>query len=290
MTLRRRAALLGILAAAGLPRLASSKAAADAAADAQSAWRDGRYQDAVQIWQSLAAKGDPEASLQLGQIYDFGNGVPRDAEEALRNYLVAAHAGLPDAEFNAAAMYDNGVGTPRDSERAALWYARAAVHGHARACYDLGQLYEAGDGVPRNPVMAASWYRMAGADGIAPATSRAVDLMRGQPQTVSARNAAGLVPAVLSTPVDDTLAPPQAGAPVAELVWLAPSQPVPVRYFVQVLGLDATPARDLYAGFTDCSAVLAPLPAGGGRYAWRVYTTAHGLPSYAASSWGRFSA
>jgi TPR repeat protein len=273
----RRAALLGLFASA-------IQRGPAAAADAAAAGSSENNVDAMRIWRGLAEQGDPQAALRLGELYDFGRGVPRNAASAMRYYLLAAQAGLADAEFNVAALYDNGVGVARDAALAALWYARAASHGHARACFDLGQLYAAGDGVPRNPAMAACWYRVAGAAGLIAAGPRVAGLLQSAARAEAAQDGGALAPAMLAAPVDAALP-----ALRAELVWLAPPQPSAVRYFVQVIGLAGGAPNQVFGGFTDTSALLTSLPAAG-RFAWRVYSTAAARASYAASPWARFTA
>jgi hypothetical protein len=74
-----------------------------------------------------------------------------------------------------------------------------------------------------------------------------------------------------------------------ELVWAAPAQASPVRFFVQLLALDpAGPPREVFAAYLDETATLAPLERAPGRYAWRVYSVSRDLRHYAASEWQRF--
>jgi hypothetical protein len=92
------------------------------------------------------------------------------------------------------------------------------------------------------------------------------------------------------------------GAPVAsapstgesvqiELSWDAPSQPVPVDFFVQILALDTDTggAYRVFTSFSKQSAVLVSLPRVAADYAWRIYTVAPSVPDYAPSAWSYFS-
>ena len=57
----------------------------------------------------------------------------RRFEEAVDWLLQAAHAGYAQAEFSLGDSFEYGEGVPRDVEQARSWYARAASHGHEKA-------------------------------------------------------------------------------------------------------------------------------------------------------------
>lgn len=280
-------ALLLLLAAAG-PAPTDPEAA-------QQAYAAGRYNEARRLWTAQAEAGDPAAQLSLGSLYDLGQGVPRDPAVAYGWYRLAAAAGEPAAEFNVAAMYDSGDGVTRNTAEAALWYGRAAAHGNRRAQYNLGQLYAAGDGVPRNLDQAEAWFRAAAPD-LPAAAERLAALRRAgeaRPRPPAPADAAHPIgtarPAI---PMNGDVIPALAGAPGAagtvELVWVSPAQPVPVRFFVQLLALDPIEPREVFATYLDETATLATLDRVPGRYAWRVYAVGRNLGHYAASEWNQF--
>ena len=279
MALTRAAlAALAALAVCPLARAVATEQSAPepTEAAAQRAYAAGDYDRARTMWSALAERGDPSAELGLGALYDLGQGVARDSATAFRWYRRAAMAGLAEAEFDVAVMRDGGIGVAHDTARAALWYARAASHGDARAAFNLGQLYQAGEGVPRNPQVAAAWLR---ASDLPAARAR----LAGIPPAAASDGALAGV----------NLAAPQDGSSVAaapgravELVWIAPAQRMPVRFFVQVMAMEPLGAlREVFSGELETTATLAPLPPG--RYAWRVYTVAG--DHYAASAWARFA-
>ena len=291
----RRVFLLALLTA--LPGLAASgREVAGIAAEqglsseaGQSAYAAGRFIDALRIWRPLAESGDPRAAYGLGLLYDLGQGVAQDAAAALLWYRRAAEGGFVLAEFNVAVMYDSGLGTPRDPAEAALWYASAAAHGYARAEYNLAQLYQYGDGVPQNASMADSWYTSAANHGLSAAASKLASLRAAHARSASS-GAAGpaLTPATPSGPPVDPIVGPGESA-LAELSFAAPAQSYEVDYFVTVVALDAAGFHSAFAGFTNRSAILVPLPRRPGRYAWRIYTIARAVPDYAPSAWKYFS-
>ena len=67
-------------------------------------------------------------------------------------------------------MYDEGDGVPQDFEEAAKWYRKAAEQGNAKAQCSLGLMYASGtytDGkvVEVNDVKAYAWFNLAVANG-----------------------------------------------------------------------------------------------------------------------------
>lgn len=270
-----------------------------AAGDAQRAYAAGHYEEARRLWAPQAEVGDPQAQLGLGVLYDLGQGVKRDAAAAYHWYLRAAEAGSADAEFNVAVMLDTGDGVPHDTAEAAVWYARAAAHGNQRAQYDLGLLYAAGEGVPRNPDQAAIYFRAVAA-GLPAAVDKLAAMQRGGRARLpaGAEETATLAPAQPVAPVDGSTVPaliPAAGensGGTVELVWIAPAQAAAVRFFVQLMALDAAgdsgQPREVFATTLDETAAVVPVARVPGRYAWRVYSISHDLKHYAASGWERF--
>ena len=289
-------AALAALAVASAGALAESPATG-AGSDAQRAYAAGQYVTAWQLWAPQAEAGDIQAQLGLALMYDLGQGVPRDPVTAYKWYRRAAEAGSPEADFNVAVMNDMGDGTRQDTAAAALWYARAAAHGNHRAQYNLGQLYAAGDGVPRNAEVAEAYFRAASAQ-----LPAALNKLTGLQRNGQAVQQAGIQQAGAGT--NETLRPAQPNAPLngstvaampgaadawVELVWTAPAQASPVRFFVQVLALDESDPREVFAATVDETAVLAPVQHVPGRYAWRVYSVGQSLKHYAASDWVRFA-
>lgn len=85
----------------------------------------GRYQQAMSIWQKLAAQGDAQAQFNLGLMYHGGLGMPRDEAEAVKWYEKAAEGGYPQAEIYLSVGYQEGwFGLPKNSSKADFWRAR----------------------------------------------------------------------------------------------------------------------------------------------------------------------
>lgn len=112
-----------------------------------------------------AKRGDPEAQFQLGQQYDFGQGIEQNDSQALLWYRRAAEQGHPRAQYNLGVMYTNGQGVTKDSRMAVEWYFKAAEQGFAAAQFNLGWCYRKGEGVEQNESKAFEWYLKAAEQG-----------------------------------------------------------------------------------------------------------------------------
>ncbi|HEX8358920.1 MAG TPA: CHAT domain-containing protein [Longimicrobium sp.] len=113
-------------------------------------------------WFRDAAKaGSLEARIDAGQLYEEGQGTPRDPEVARCLYHTAAEGGSPRGMLIMARIYRDGIGVSRDYEKAADWYGRAAKRGSPDAMYALGELFRDGLGVPRDTARSAAWFASA---------------------------------------------------------------------------------------------------------------------------------
>jgi len=99
-----------------------------------------------------------------------------DFAAAFQEYRVLGEAGDIRAQVNVGWMYQVGQGTAPDPVQAAAWYARAAEHGHEIARYNLGYAYE--EGVPRDLAKALRWYAQAAQQGNAEAKKACVRVQK----------------------------------------------------------------------------------------------------------------
>lgn len=104
-----------------------------------------------------ADAGDAEAQFRVGSAYDTGEGAPRNGENAMKYYLMAAEQGYAEAQ--------NSVGSALQAEEsyseALTWYIRAADQGHALATNNLAYLYDLGLGVKQDRHKAFELYTQA---------------------------------------------------------------------------------------------------------------------------------
>ena len=112
-----------------------------------------------------AEAGDADAQLNLGYMYDHGDGVPENDVEAVKWYRLAADQGDADAQSNLGVMYGIGEGVPKDDVEAVKWFRLAADQGHATAQTNLGYAYFFGNGVPKDDVESYARFNVAGALG-----------------------------------------------------------------------------------------------------------------------------
>ena len=90
------------------------------------------------------AQQDP---FQLGISAMKGN------KTALQGLRTLAGEGDASAQHILGLMYGGtGEGVPKDAVQAVAWYRKAAEQGHADAQSNLGWLYATGEGVPKRPL------------------------------------------------------------------------------------------------------------------------------------------
>jgi uncharacterized protein len=109
-----------------------------------------------------AVKSDHPDSAPKSQPFSAGS--ENNKSEFQRLQALAEH-GDAEAELNLGVLYDRGDGVPKDSAEAATWYRKAAEQGSALAQHHLGLMYEEGEGVPKDLVTAYMWLNLAAAQG-----------------------------------------------------------------------------------------------------------------------------
>ena len=114
---------------------------------------------------ALGNKGDADAQNSLGFMYDNGEGVPKDAVQAVVWFRKSAEQGDALAQFNLGGMYNYGKGVPKDAVQAVFWYRKSAEKGNASAQSNLGASYYKGEGVPKDLVVSYMWRNLAAAQG-----------------------------------------------------------------------------------------------------------------------------
>jgi TPR repeat protein len=96
-----------------------------------------------------AGKGQSQAMLNLGRLYEEGIGVPRNFTKALEWYQKAADAGEKEAYMRLGLCYEIGMGAAADMGRAIKNFEKAAELGFAPAWRTLAGLYLQGRGLPK---------------------------------------------------------------------------------------------------------------------------------------------
>jgi TPR repeat protein len=105
----------------------------DPLANADRAFVEGNYSEALGVLKPLAEKNNPKAQLRLGRLYLEGLGVERNEAEAVRLFRKAAEQGENEARLRLGDMYANGRGVPQSNFQAYVWYGVAAREGNVAA-------------------------------------------------------------------------------------------------------------------------------------------------------------
>jgi len=133
-------------------------------------------EEALEYFHQAADLGNTDAMIELGQIYQNGDGVDKSGTEAERWYLQASNKGSSLAMVYLGAMYVLGDGVSEDYERAAQMFQKAADLKNDHAMFNLAKMYEEGRGVPRSADKARQLYQQAAALGNTEAQRRLSEL------------------------------------------------------------------------------------------------------------------
>jgi uncharacterized protein len=118
------------------------------------------------------------ACIQLGDLYEEGQGVEQDFSYARELYQEACHKNDPDGCYRLAYTYQMGIGVPKDSLKATTIYRQSADlrrngcekgknkkgfdrHDFHWDCFFLADLYKEGLGVPKDLDEATALYKQA---------------------------------------------------------------------------------------------------------------------------------
>lgn len=97
------------------------------------AYKRSDYAEALSKLKPLAYKGDVDAQVFVGFMYERGQGVQQDSQQALAWYLKAATQGDAQMQSKLGVMYGNGRGVPQDLVQAHKWYSLAELAGNEDA-------------------------------------------------------------------------------------------------------------------------------------------------------------
>lgn len=114
-------------AATPAPTAAPAIAPAGAtAADGWAAFERGEPQQALAIFKALGEAGDTNMQVLVGQMYDFGQGIPQDDVEALKWYQRAAEAGNAKGQYQTGVLYFRSQGVPQNLVESYRWLTLAS--------------------------------------------------------------------------------------------------------------------------------------------------------------------
>jgi len=107
-------------------------------------YNKGEWDGAFKKFQPLAENGDHAAQNNLGIMYFYGQGVPKDEAKAFEWFNKAAERGNASAQGALFSMYYEGMGVKKDRTKAEVWLRKAAAQDLPLAQKKLQELF--GDG------------------------------------------------------------------------------------------------------------------------------------------------
>ena len=116
---------------------------------------------ALELYRQAHARGSAAAMRYIGLSYEYGDGVKKDLAESVRWYEKAAARGYTKAMHDLGLAYYGAIGVKRDYKTAFQWFQKAASRGHVEAMAYVGQCYDKGHGVKRDRTKAAAWFKRA---------------------------------------------------------------------------------------------------------------------------------
>jgi TPR repeat protein len=139
---------------AGFPAPTDLNTAAFAAAAATDKMPEPRTaiapEQAFQMLQAEAEKGDAQALITLGGFYAEGVGVQKNFSKARECYEKAAQAGMAEGVYNVGVCWEVGMGGEADPRRAAEYFRKAADMKLPQAMFKMSMVLDSGSGVDRD--------------------------------------------------------------------------------------------------------------------------------------------
>ena len=118
-----------------------------------------------------------EAVNHMGELWFYGQQVPKNLPMAVKCFRIAAKGGHIAANYSLGWCEKHGKGTAQDLPAAVKHLSVAAKSGHPHACFSLGECYENGEGVAaRNEREAITLYKKAAAKGHTGAIKRLAEI------------------------------------------------------------------------------------------------------------------
>jgi uncharacterized protein len=114
---------------------------------ANAAIEAGDFARAKAIYERGAALGDADCWQGLGYMFDVGQGMEADKQQAMRGYRAAWRLGRNAAAANNIAALYRDAGDRRAMFR---WFKRASEQGNDGVCLELAKCYRDGVGVRRS--------------------------------------------------------------------------------------------------------------------------------------------
>ena len=122
---------------------------------------------AIELLTAASALNNPRAMNLLGDL--FRKGVPGimkpNFDESVRLFSQAKELGFLDAQGNLGVLYIYGQGVPKDERKAVALFRGGAEKGNPLCMYFYAMCFDGGVGVEKDPASARSWYVRAAQGG-----------------------------------------------------------------------------------------------------------------------------
>ncbi len=109
--------------------------------------------------------GEPSAQYNLGVMYEKGDVVQKDINEAIRLVKLSAMQGFTFAQAKMGFYYAVGLGVQKDLVESVKWTRLAANNGDPTAQHNIALAYLKGEGVNQNQAEAMKWYKLSAEQG-----------------------------------------------------------------------------------------------------------------------------
>jgi hypothetical protein len=129
--------------------------------------RQGKLQEALELFSGTAEVGDPVGAYGMGVLYFQGTGVPKDMVQSTGWFQIAAEKGYAPAQYNLGNAYLHGRGIGKDLDQAELWWRKSAQQDYTRAQFNLGALLHGNGTTPAMHEEGIAWIRAAAERGFA---------------------------------------------------------------------------------------------------------------------------
>lgn len=134
------------------------------------------YAAAHAIYLSLANQNDAKACYNLGLMYQDGDGVAKNMDEAVKWYTKSAELEYKEAQYTLASLVFQRQIQSISYPQAVTYYEQAAKQGHVKSQLNLGMLYLRGDVIAQDMPAAVQWLNLAASNNNSEAQGYLADL------------------------------------------------------------------------------------------------------------------
>lgn len=131
-----------------------------------SLFSNGEYQRSLQVIGRQALDGYANAQFAIGAMYQEGKGLPKDEQQAVQWFKIAAEQGYSLALQHMGWAYGTGSGVESDPVESRRWFLRAAAAGDGTSQFMAGDMLLKGIGGPVDRQLGIHWLTKAAGNGV----------------------------------------------------------------------------------------------------------------------------